>query len=119
MRRLPTATRTIPLAETATGVGDCGTPESAMGPEAGDARPFDNVNDYNGLNLAAITDITGGPVPFLAGYTALVAVAPVALNGITVASGDALRITVTVTAPTGGTFALDGYRTRYAPNALP
>lgn len=110
-----------PAAETAAAVGNCTTPE-APGPEAGDARPFDNVNDYDGFSLTAatgITDVAGVAVPFLGGYTATVAVAPVALNGITLASGDALLITVSVTAPTGEVFTLDGYRTRYAPNALP
>lgn len=110
-----------PLAATATPATVCAIPE-AMGPEAGDARPFDNVNDYNGFALPAITDVAGnfvGPVDYLAGYTAAIAVTAVALNGIAVASGDALRITVSVTAPTAEVFTLDGYRTRYAPNALP
>lgn len=105
--------------ETATGAADCATVPEGMGPEAGDARPFDNINDYNGLNLATITDVAGVAVPYLSGYSAAVTVAPVALNGITVASGDALLIRVTATAPNGQTFTLDGYRTRYAPNAKP
>lgn len=110
-----------PLAETATPATVCAIPE-AMGPEGGDVRPFDNVNDYNGFALPVppgITDVAGVAVPFLDNYAATVAVSAVALNGITLASGDALRITVSVTAPTGEVFTLDGYRTRYAPNALP
>lgn len=110
-----------PLAETATPATVCAIPE-AMGPEGGDARPFDNVNDYDGFALplpAGIVDVAGTAVPYLADYTATVAVTAVALNGITLASGDALRITVSVTAPTAEVFTLDGYRTRYAPNALP
>jgi len=107
-----------PLAETAASAAVCAIPE-AMGPEAGDARPFDNVNDYNGFALPAITDVAGAAVPYLAGYTAAIAVTPVALNGIALASGDALRITVSVTAPTAEVFTLDGFRTRYAPNVLP
>ncbi|MEI7613220.1 MAG: type II secretion system protein [Betaproteobacteria bacterium] len=106
-------------AETAVSAAGCATLPEVMGPEAGDARPFDNVNDYNGLLMAAITDVAGVAVPNLAGYSASIAVAPVALNTITLASGDALRITVTVTAPSAQVFTLDGYRTRYAPNALP
>lgn len=108
-----------PVAETAATVAACTTPE-AIGREADDvARPFDNVNDYDGFALPAITDVAGTAVPYLAGYTATIAVTAVALNGITLASGDALRITVSVTAPTAEVFTLDGYRTRYAPNALP
>ena len=44
------------------------------------------------------------------------AVAAVDFGGITQASGDALRITVTVTGPANVTVVVDGYRTRYAPN---
>ncbi|WP_211364051.1 prepilin-type N-terminal cleavage/methylation domain-containing protein [Propionivibrio limicola] len=106
-------------AETATGPGDCATTPEAMGPEAGDARPFDNVNDYNGLALAAITDVAGVAVPYLGGYSASVAVAPVVLNTITEASGNALRISVTATGPGGQSFTLEGYRARYAPNDIP
>jgi MSHA pilin protein MshD len=89
----------------------------ASGPEAGDARPFDNVNDYDGLALAAITDVAGVAVPGTAGYGATVAVVPGALH--TIAAGEALQITVTVTAPNGEIFALQGYRTRHSPNAMP
>lgn len=110
-------------AETATSsaigpLGCAATPE-VLGPESGNGRPFDNVNDYNGYSLNPITDVAGAAVPSLAGYSAAIAVAYTALNGITVASQDALQITVTVTAPNGQVFVLDGYRTRYAPNALP
>lgn len=52
----------------------------------------------------------------LAGYSASVNVAAAALGSITAASGDA-RITVTVTGPGGTRIALDGYRSRHAPNA--
>lgn len=107
-----------PLAETAILPAGCGVPE-AIGLEAGDARPFDNVSDYHGLLLAPITDVAGVAVPYLAGYSAAVVITAVALNGIAAASGDALRITVTVTAPTLEVFTLEGYRTRYAPNTLP
>lgn len=109
-----------PLAETAASPAGCGVPE-VIGLEAGDARPFDNVNDYNGFSTppAGVVDVAGVAVPYLAGYVAAVVITAVALNGITAASGDALLITVTVTAPTGEVFSLDGYRTRYAPNALP
>ncbi len=106
-------------AETALNAAGCATLPEVMGPEAGDARPFDNVSDYHGLALATITDVAGVDVPNLAGYSASIAVAPVALNSISLASGDALLITVRVSAPSGQVFSLDGYRTRYAPNVLP
>ena len=58
-------------------------------------------------------------MPSLAGYSATISVAPVSLFWVAAASGDLLQVTVRVTAPNGQTFTLDGYRARYAPNALP
>lgn len=105
-----------PIAATATDPSQCTTKED-IGKEGTDARPFDNVSDYDGLTLNPITDVSGAAVPGLAGYSATIAVANAALNGI--AADESLLITVTVTAPGGRTYALQGYRTRYAPNALP
>ncbi len=80
---------------------------------------FDNVIDYNGYTMNGIVDITNSAVSGLSGYTATVAVSAQQLDTITQASGDALRIRVTVTGPGGVTQILDGYRTRYAPNSAP
>lgn len=108
-----------PAAETATAPGDCAVPE-AVGPEAGETRaaaltPFDNVNDYAGLALATLTDLTGAAVPGLAGYAATIDVqAAGAFNGLP--AGETLRVTVTVTGPGNHRIVLDGYRTRHAPN---
>lgn len=83
--------------------------------------PYDNVNDYNSFTMAGgIVDIAGNavPMPELAAYTASVAVAGQALSGI--AAAESLLITVTVTHPSlSPSLVLHGYRTRYAPNALP
>lgn len=82
--------------------------------------PFDNVNDYNGFSMGpGITDLSGAAIPGLGGYTATVSVANQALGAVP--ASDSLRITVTVTGPPGSntTVVLDGYRVRYAPNALP
>lgn len=114
-----------PNASTGTG---CAVLESAMGPEAGETRyspatPFDNVNDYHGFAMSGaggIRDITDTPVSAaLDGYAVSVEVAATDFGGITAASGDALRITVTVTGPDGLPVAVEGIRTRYAPRALP
>lgn len=107
-----------PAAEAADAPGDCATPE-AFGLEVGDARPFDNVNDYHNWALNPIRDVSGAQVPGLAGYSAAITVANATLGPITAATGDAVLITVTVTAPDGQAYALEGYRTRYAPNDLP
>lgn len=88
--------------------------------------PYDNVSDYNSLPAGAPANVDGTAIPGLGGYSVAVAVAAqnlVASSG-TVAASDgngrpqSLRVTVTVTGP-GTTVVLDGYRTRYAPNALP
>ena len=112
-----------PAVSTAAGSGDCATPE-AIGPETDETRysatkPFDNVNDYHGYDTstetpAGIKDLTNTPIGGLELYNAAVSVAAAALTGV--AAGDALLITVTVTAPAGVTVKLEGYRVRYAPN---
>jgi MSHA pilin protein MshD len=89
-----------------------------LGPEVGDARPFDNVSDYNGFTMNGITDLaTGTLVPGLEAYSAAIAVTPAALGSV--AAGDAVLIRVTVTGPGNTQLALEAYRTRYAPNAAP
>jgi MSHA pilin protein MshD len=107
--------------ETATSPAGCASGADAAGPESGENRfatpQFDHVNDYHGYAMASIADITNTAVSGLAGYSASVNVAASALGSLGVASGDALRITVTVTSPNGQTLSLDGYRTRHAPNA--
>lgn len=103
--------------DTATSAASCATLAEKSGPEAGDARPFDNVNDYAGFTMTGITDQSGHAIEGLEGYSATISVAPTVLNGI--AASDALRIAVTVNAPDGKAYNLDGWRTRYAPNSPP
>jgi MSHA pilin protein MshD len=117
-----------PAAASATSAAGCTTVE-AMGPETGETRyaaitPFDNVNDYHGFSMTGgIVDITNTPVVGLESYQASVTVAPADFSGITQVSGDALLITVTVTSlmnsPDNPPVVLEGYRTRYSPNAVP
>lgn len=102
--------------------GVCTSLTEAIGPEAGETRysattPFDNVNDYHGFSMSGIQDITNTTIPALGTYTASVTVAQQALGGI--AAANSLLITVTVTGPANTTVVLQGYRTRYAPTALP
>ena len=94
-----------------------------LGPETGETRlstttPFDNVSDYNGFSMGpGITDISGSAITGLGNYSASVAVAQQAFGGLPAA--ESLLVTVTVTGPSNITVKLDGYRVRYAPNALP
>lgn len=96
-----------------------GTTTIPAGEGRGTAAPFDNVGDYGGttgtLTISPLTDVSNSSIGMLAGYSATVNVATSALGGI--AAADSLLITVTVTASTGESLALSGYRTRYAPNA--
>jgi len=122
-------------APTATGVTGCATQE-AIGVEGGETRSgnpvgtppfFDNVSDYDGYDTgtavpSGIADIAGSLIPNLDGYRATVSVAAQPLGAIG-DDGDgrpqSLLITVNVTGPGNTTVVLHGYRTRYAPNALP
>ncbi|WP_332856126.1 hypothetical protein [Duganella sp. S19_KUP01_CR8] len=104
----------------------CGTAEG-VGQEAGNSRPYDNVNDYVnafGTPLAYTTDATGNAFP--AGYTATVSIVPDNTLGpagaqiasdATAANMNVLRITVTVSYSGGDNVVLDSYRTRYAPRS--
>lgn len=112
-----------PNAPTAVGSAGCtgGTgganDQLAVAPTVGETRgsnvtPFDNVMDYNGAVIN--TSVNGNPLP--SGYSATVQVLQEALGGVP--AGAALRIRVTVTRGSDS-LVLEGYRTRYAPNALP
>ncbi len=121
-------------AESALNAGACAATAEGIGPEGVDAPPtgpaetrtgtvraFDNVNDYHGFFMNGITDIDGAAIAGLGAYRADVTVAAQALG--TIPSSDSQLITVTVTWPISGptsvTVSLQGYRVRYAPNALP
>lgn len=109
-----------PNFDDATSAAACNTVEG-IGPEAGETRYgptyFDNVNDYHGFSMTGIRDLTNTAVSGLSGYGASVAVAAAALDSVSAGSGDALKITITVTGPDSSTLVLQGWRTRYAPQS--
>jgi MSHA pilin protein MshD len=113
-----------PAAAGAQSTGDCATPEN-IGAEGGETRagtpPFDNVSDYSALPAGVPAGLDGTPIAGLGGYQVAVAIVQHSLtDGANLVPADAsLRVTVTVTGPAGTTVTLDGYRARYAPNALP
>lgn len=110
-------------------------------------RPYDNVSDYSGLapgtqsqlfinSANRLTDANGAVIDAvqLADYTVTVGLyvvsnaSPLGPSGLTITSAntgaglDALRIMVQVKYGSGSaaeTVTLDGYRTRYAPRAVP
>jgi len=108
-------------AATALNPAACATPEG-IGPE-GETRAgppaFDNVSDYHNPAAVPISGIDGAAIAGLGAYTAVITVTAQDFGGITAASGEALLIRVQVNGPSNVTVVLDGYRTRYAPNALP
>jgi MSHA pilin protein MshD len=104
------------------GAGGCAATIEVIGAESGEARgggttPYDNVNDYNSLATGVPASIDGTAISGLSSYSVSVAVVAESLS--TVAAPASLRVTVTVTGPSSTSVRLDGYRTRYAPNALP
>lgn len=111
-----------PVAATAANAAACATAEG-IGVENDVSRydatlPFDNVSDYSGFAMAAgaLLDITGtaiGP----AGYSVAVAVVQQPLD--TIAAAESLLISVTVTGPDNMPVVVEGFRTRYSPNATP
>jgi MSHA pilin protein MshD len=110
------------------GAGGCATwPEGpGLGPETqggttetrnGATVPFDNVNDYSGYAQATATDAS--LTHSYPGYSVSVAVANDANlgpGGSPLPSAAVLRVAVTVTSGSNS-LTLEGYRTRYAPNA--
>src|SRR5438034_852114 len=67
------------------------------------------------IELIMFIIIVGIGVAGLGAYSATIAIAAVALG--TVPAPDSLQITITVSGPGNNTLVLQGYRTRYAPNA--
>jgi MSHA pilin protein MshD len=104
-------------ATTAVTTADCATTPEAMGPESETRATFDNVNDYGPTStISPYADITGTTT--IPGYSATVAVANSAnLNSLP--ATEVLLVTVTVTGPGSSSLSLQGYRARYAPNAVP
>lgn len=97
-----------------------GAPLTSPSP-AGEARngaagtQFDNVADYGAFAINPVTDIAGGNA--VAGYAASVAIDRVGASMFALPAADdgaVLRVTVTVTQGSES-FALSGYRFRYAP----
>jgi MSHA pilin protein MshD len=107
-------------AETAASAAECTTVPEAVGPEGGNTRPFDNVNDYvsefGTAQAIDIRDVNGALIPNLGAYSATITITPQAFNGIP--ATDSLLITINVNYG-ADTVRLDSYRTRYAPTLMP
>lgn len=99
----------------------CTIPE-VVGPESGNSRPYDNVNDYVaafGTPKTYTTDVVGNSFP--TGYAATVTIVQDSAfgpAGAQVPQNLALRITVNV-AYGSENVVLESYRARYTPQNLP
>lgn len=110
--------------ETAATAAGCATTQQGLAPTAGESRytpaaPFDNVGDYSGFSMSGIrlpTD-SATTVSGLDAYSASVAITQAGATFGLADSSAALRIDVTVTAPSMPNITLTGYRFRYAPNS--
>ncbi len=108
-----------PAASTAQSYAACTNPQNAGTHGVGESRygvapgsNFDNVEDYGAFSRANIDDASGNNA--MAGYTASVAIAQVGTALGLADNTAALGVTVTVAHGTES-FALTGYRFRYAP----
>ncbi|WP_202423888.1 type IV pilus modification PilV family protein [Duganella margarita] len=115
-----------------------------FGPEPTNSRPYDNINDYVLSNQYVVgdavrafavadssgnlvdTDVAGNPLgagtvgATLSGITTTLALNPVTTLGnlnSTLQNMTVMRITITTTYGPGQSVTLEGYRTRYAPEA--
>lgn len=85
-------------------------------PIQADRINFDDIGDYHGFSTDGVFAIDGSaPLPGLGSYSVNVTVVNAALGSITAASGNAKRISVTVSGPADTVVMLEGYRTNYAP----
>lgn len=102
-------------ASTAQSYADCSVPQNTGGPGAGESRAtgtFDNVDDYGGYSMSNVSDAAGNNA--MTGYAASVAIARAGTALGLSDNSAALSVTVTVTRGSES-FALTGYRFRYAP----
>lgn len=84
------------------------------GAETGETRAsYDDVQDYNSLGTTQVRNQDDVAITELSAYSVTVSIVAAALNTITAASGDALRITVTVDHPAIDPVSLVGYRADY------
>lgn len=82
-------------------------PDGAPNQEANRSL-WDDVTDYDGETIQGTALLTGADTALLNGYSAVVAVADVTVSGTAMR-----RVTVTATAPGGGSYAVGGYRANY------
>lgn len=85
-------------------------PYSDANPRPAKRTDFAKVADYDGYASSGVYDIEGNAVPGLDTYDVRVVVADAGLGQV--ASGDSLRVTVTVHHAGAADFALSGWRTK-------
>ena len=85
------------------------------GDEAGEARAnYDDVQDYDDPSVdGVVADQNGAPIAQLSDYSVTVDISNAALGSITQASGNALRIDISVNHPVIDPITLSGFRANY------
>lgn len=85
------------------------------GSEAGESRStFNDIQDYNDLPVdGVVRDQNNVAITGLGGYSVAVMVSAAALGGITQASGNAMRIDISVSHAAIDSITLSGFRTNY------
>ncbi len=88
---------------------------AGLGPDVGETfrRQFDDVDDFNGLNLFPPKDINDSDLTGYAGYRLQVAVSNAGTELVGLNAADAKRIDVTVTTPRGYDFVFSAYRVNF------
>lgn len=80
--------------------------------ESGETRAsFDDIQDYNGLPDSVVRDQNGNAIASLGEFSVMVSVAAASLSGV--ASGDAMRIDVTVSHAAIDDVLMSGFRSNY------
>lgn len=104
-----------PAASTAQSSAECADPQNTGTHGLGEGRlggTFDHVDDYGGYRATSVTDAAGNNA--MTGYDASVTIARVGTELGLPDNSAALSVTVTITHGSES-FALTGYRFRYAP----
>ena len=104
------------------GVPRCGSADAgsqlcsgAFGPDGGEGSRdlFDDVDDYDGLDIPTATDAQGNVLTGYTGYRVQVQVVNAGNELVGLNNVEAKRVDITVTTPRGYDFNFSGYRVNY------
>ena len=85
----------------------------AIGTDGDWRAPYDDIDDYHGLNQSPPQNSAGVDMPGYAGFTVNVSVVQPAGAWNTIAAADVRLITVSVTSPSNESLAISAYRVNF------